>query len=308
MTNVEEITHTGYIEIGDIELYSLVTKSGKRLISASDVFKAVGKSRRGDVRVEGYPAFIGARNIVPYIDDELRTKMIPVAYKAKNGRIAEAYDATIIPGVADLYIEAKNRGALTKPQEQVYERALIIVRALAKLGITALIDEATGFQNDRESQALQTLLQGYISDDLMKWQARFPKEYYEQIYRLYGISDQFDPANVKRPQWIGEFTNKYVYGVFPEVVMEEIKKKNPTKESARGVMYRGHKHFQHLTEKVGLPQLDTHLSQLIIVMRMSADKEEFKVNFQRMFAKELERKEIQDDIKNGASLLFEELN
>ncbi|MGM0156560.1 hypothetical protein IGI47_000848 [Enterococcus sp. AZ191] len=42
---VEEITHTGIIEIGNVQMYSLVTKTGKRLITASDVFTAVGKSR-----------------------------------------------------------------------------------------------------------------------------------------------------------------------------------------------------------------------------------------------------------------------
>ena len=201
-TNVELITHSGYVEIGDAKLYCFVTKSGKRLITATDVFKAVGRSRRGKKRVEGYPAFIGARNIIQFIDDDLRKRLSPIKYKAKNGRIAEAYDASIIPRVADLYIEAHDNGALTLPQENVYKRSLIIVRSLAKIGITALIDEATGYQYDRESQALQRLLKTYISDDLLKWQPHFPKDYYQEIYRLYGISDKFDPNNTKHPQWI----------------------------------------------------------------------------------------------------------
>lgn len=306
MAKVEELTHTGYIEIGDLTLYALVTKSGKRLITATDVFKAVGRSRRGNARIEGYPAFIGARNIVQFIDDDLKSRLTPIKYRAKNGRIAEAYDATLIPRVADLYIEAHDKGALTKPQEAVYRRSMIIVRSLAKLGITALIDEATGYQYDRESKALQKLLSAYISEDLMKWQMRFPKEFYEEIYRLYGISDKFDPNNVKRPQWIGKFTLKYVYGVFPEKVIDELRKRNPVKESARSTMYRGHKYFQYLTENIGIPQLDKHLNQLIMVMRMSSDHIDFDKNFKKMFAKELERKSIQDDIKNGLIPLFDD--
>ncbi|MFT8425734.1 MAG: P63C domain-containing protein [Liquorilactobacillus sp.] len=301
----EQLTHTGYIEIGDLTLYALVTRSGKRLITASDVFKAVGKSRRGNVRVAGYPAFIGARNLIQFIDDDLEKRLQPVKYRAKNGKIAEAYDATIIPRVADLYIEAHDKNALTKPQEEVYKRSLIIVRALAKLGITALIDEATGYQYDREAKALQKLLQAYISDDLMKWQMRFPREFYEQIYRLYGISDRFDPSNVKRPQWIGNFTLKYVYGIFPDAVLNELKRKNPKIESARNTMYRGHKFFQNLTENIGIPELDKHLNQLIIVMRMSKNKDDFDKNFRKMFSKELERKAIQDDVKQGLVSIFD---
>ncbi|MBC1521418.1 hypothetical protein HB912_07140 [Listeria aquatica] len=300
----EEITHSGYIEIGDVKMYALVTKSGKRLITASDVFSAIGKSRRGDIRVEGLPAFIGAKNLLPFIDDDLYDSIQPIRYRAKNGRISTAYDATIIPKVADLYVSAYEVGSLTKSQEPVYERALMMIRALAKVGIVALIDEATGFQYDRDSKNLQKLLSAYISKDLMKWQARFPIEFYEQIYRLYGISASFDPRNPKRPQWIGNFTNKYVYGIFPDDVMNEIKKRNPIKEGVRGTIFRGHKHFQHLTENIGIPQLDKHLAKLIGVMVLSEDIQDFEKNFQKAFHIELDRKRLQDDIKNGINPLF----
>lgn len=301
---VEEITHTGIIEIGNVQMYSLVTKTGKRLITASDVFTAVGKSRRGESRVEGMPAFIGAKNLLPFIDENLEKCIQPIKYKAKNGKISTAYDATIIPRVADLYISAHRVGSLTKSQETVYERSLMIIRVLAKVGIVALIDEATGYQYDRDSQNLQRLLSAYISEDLMKWQARFPMEFYEQIYRLSGIHDKFDPKNPKRPQWIGTFTNKYVYDVFPDEVMQEIKKRNPIKESSRGTIFRGHKHFQYLTENVGLPQLDKHLSKLIGVMQLSENMEDFKNNFNKVFQNELDRKRLQDDIKSGNYPLF----
>lgn len=303
---IEQLTHTGYIEIGELKMYSIVTKSGKRLIRAIDVFHAVGKSRRGDIRVDGYPAFIGAKNIIQFIDSDLKEKMQPIKYKAKNGKVSEAYDATIIPEIADLYIKAHEKGVLTMAQETVYERSLIIVRSLAKLGITALIDEATGYQDDRESHALQKLLQAYISEDLMKWQRRFPIDFYREIYRLYDL--KFDPKNPKRPQWIGNFTLKYVYGVFPEEVMEEIKKRNPKVSSPRKTVYRGHKHFQHLTEEIGIPQLDKQLNQVIVVMKMSNNIDEFDENFNRVFAKELEHKAIVDDTKNGLVNLFDEVN
>lgn len=304
-SKIEVITHSGYIEIGNTRLYCFVTKSGKRLITATDVFKAVGRSRRGNKRVTGYPAFIGARNLIQFIDDDLKSRLMPIKYKAKNGRVAEAYDASIIPRVADLYIEAHDKGALTIPQEAVYRRSLIIVRSLAKVGITALIDEATGYQYDRESQALQKLLSAYISNDLLKWQPHFPREYYQQIYRLYGISDKFDPRDTRHPQWIGNFTNKYVYGVFPSEVMKEIKRQNPPKYSGH-FMYRGHKNFQFLTENVGIPQLDRHLARLVAVMQLSTNMDDFDKNFKKVFAKDLERKSIQDDIENGLIPLFDE--
>ncbi|RHW54432.1 P63C domain-containing protein [Lactobacillus bombicola] len=296
---IETITHSGQVELGNVMLNCMVTKSGKRLVTASSVFKAVGRSRRGNIRVDNYPAFIGAKNLIQFISDDLREKLVPIDYKAKNGKTSEAYDASIIPEVADLYVEAHDKGALTAPQEKVYIRSLIIIRSLAKVGMTALIDEATGYQYDRESHELLRLLKAYVSEDLLKYMPHFPKQYYQEIYRLYGISESFDPRNTKHPQWIGKFTNKYVYGVFPDEVMEEIKKRNPTTVSPRGLVYRGHKNFQFLTENIGIPQLDQHLAKLIGVMQLSENKDDFDKKFNKVFAKELERKNIQKDIKNG---------
>lgn len=99
------------------------------------------------------------------------------------------------------------------------------------------------------------------------------------------------------------FTNKYVYGVFPSEVMKEIKRKNPPKHSER-FMYRGHKNFQFLTENIGIPQLDRHLAKLVTVMQLSDDLNDFDKKFKMIFAKELERKAIQDDIENGLIPLF----
>lgn len=299
MSEIETITHSGQVELGNVSLHCMVTKSGKRLITATSVFKAVGRSRRGNKRVGNYPSFIGAKNLIQFISDDLKEKLTPIKYKAKNGKTAEAYDASIIPEVADLYVEAHNKGALTGPQEKVYVRSLIIIRSLAKVGMTALIDEATGYQYDRESHELLRLLKAYVSEDLLKYMPHFPKAYYQEIYRLYGISDSFDPKNTKHPQWIGKFTNKYVYGVFPDEVMDEIRKRNPVTVSPSGTVYRGHKNFQFLTENIGIPQLDQHLAKLVGVMQLSEDKDDFDKNFKKVFAKELERKSIQNDIKKG---------
>lgn len=298
-SNIEEITHTGRLDIGGMEIHAYVTKSNKRLISAADMFTFTGRSRRGQVRIPGLPAFIGAKNLLFYMNDDLKKLVQPIKYKAKNGKIAEAYDATVLPEVADLYIAAHEDNVLMERQQAAYQKSLILIRSLAKVGIVSLIDEATGFQFDRDSQNLQMLLKAYISKDVMKWQRRFPREFYEEIYRLYGYSENKNVKIENRAAWIGNFTNTYVYGVFPDDVMDEIRKKNPVKESERGLVYRSRKHFQHLTDTVGLPQLDKHLAKLIGVMQLSENKDDFKINFEKVFKKDLERKAYQDDIKNG---------
>lgn len=284
-------THRGYLKIADKEIPCAVLENGKRVVSQTGLFEAFDRPRKGSSRVEGVPSIIGAKNLLQYIDDEITEKAEIIRYYHTNGKVAQGYDAELIPMVCDLYIQAQENGKLQASQDRLYARAITLIRALAKVGITALIDEATGYQFDRDSQELQKLLEVYISKDLMKWQRRFPNVYYKEIFRLYDWS--YDPASQLRPQQIGKFTNKYVYDLFPAEVMEEIRKRNPKlKSDSRS--FRRNRHHQYLTTDIGLPQLDSHIAKLLGVMKLSKDAKHFDENFKMAFDEELALKEAQD--------------
>lgn len=54
------------------------------------------------------------------------------------------YDATVLIDICDSILSAKNAGDLTEKQIQYAVHADKIIRAVAKVGIVALVDEATG--------------------------------------------------------------------------------------------------------------------------------------------------------------------
>ena len=62
----------------------------------------------------------------------------------------------------------------------------LLMRGLAHVGIIALVDEATGFQQIRDRDALQAILDAYLRKELAAWAKRFPDEFYQQIFRLRG--------------------------------------------------------------------------------------------------------------------------
>jgi hypothetical protein len=284
-------THRGYLHIGDKDIPCAVLENGKRVISQTGLFDAFDRPRKGSSRLEGAPSIVGAKNLQKYVDDELKDKSEIIYYYHTNGRIAFGYDAELIPIVCDMYIEAKEDGGLLSSQEKLYARSITLIRSLAKVGITALIDEATGYQLDRDNQELQKLLEAYISKDLMKWQRRFPNVYYKEIFRLHDWV--YDPTSSSRPQYIGKFTNKYIYDLFPNEVMEEIKKKTP-KVKNETKSFRKNRFHQLLTTDIGLPQLDNHISKLLGVMKLSKTSKQFEENFKVAFDEELALKEIQD--------------
>lgn len=280
---IYEATHRGYLKIGEKEIPCAVLENGKRIISHTGLFQAFDRPSHGAKRIEGLPSVVSAQNFLEYVTPEFEEKAHVIFYKHVNGRTAKGYDAEIIPLICELYLDANQDGKLYASQVKLAERALIIIRALSKVGITALIDEATGYQYDRQRQELQILLEAYIAKDLMEWTKRFPNDYYEEIYRLHNWD--FDPNKSNRPQYIGFFTNKYVYDFFPEDVIKEIKKKNPVVPN-KG--YRKNKLFQYLTPGIGIKQLDDHMSKLTTVMKLSGDLQDFKLNFYKTFKREID--------------------
>lgn len=279
-SEIHEATHRGILHIAGANVPCAVLSNGKRIISQTGLFQAFDRPRKGEKRQEGLPSIVGAANLLPFVTDELKEKSRAIHYVHTNGKLASGYDAEIIPVICELYLTANDMdGILVESQQKIVLRATAIIRALAKVGITALIDEATGYQYDREKDELQRLLQAYIAEDYLKWQARFPRKYYQEVFRLH--SWEYDPQSLKRPQYLGKFTNEFVYKQLPKGVLEELRRKNPTNDNGN----RRRRHHQHLTNDVGIPHLDRHLTKLITVMELSENVENFKKNFNRVFNK-----------------------
>jgi hypothetical protein len=280
--DVFEATHRGYLEIVGARIPCAVLKNGKRVISQSSLFTAFDRPRKGEKRQEGLPSIIGAKNLVPHVTNELREKCKVIQYYHTNGAISAGHDAELIPLICDLYLEANKvePSVLVASQMKLVERAEILLRSLAKVGIIGLIDEATGYQYDREKDDLQRLLSKYIAEEFLPWTSRFPREYYQEIFRLHGW--EYDPLSLKRSPYVGRFTNEFVYEVMSPEVLKELKMKNPILENGR----RRRKHHQHLTEGIGVPHLERHLTKLVTVMQLSDSIDDFKNNFNRAFKKE----------------------
>jgi hypothetical protein len=273
-----EAPYEGILKLGNNELNCYVLSDGTRLISQSAVFKAFGRERRGRRRIsEGgikVPSFIDAKNLEPFIDSQLSDVINPIMFKNKQGKLIYGYRAEIIPLVCDLYLKAREAGnVLTSQQLTVARSAEILVRSLAKVGIIALVDEATGYQYERENNALQAILKLLISDEILEYQKQFQISFYKEIFRLWNIP--FTDQNIKRkPQFIGHLTNKFVYQNMPAgtIVLEKLKDKTP-KTISGNYKFRFH---QSLTKEAGIEALKKVLYSIEAIASISRDKNHFK--------------------------------
>jgi P63C domain len=288
----------GAILVGDSELKCAVTEDGTRLINQQTFLVALGRAPKAKggtgVRAAAVPAFLSAANLQPYVSQELREMSDPILYAPSGGGRAYGYRAEIIPEVCEVYLEAREDGVLQKRQLPAARAAEILVRGLARVGIIALVDEATGYQDVRARDELQRILEAYVQAEFRPWIKTFPDEFFREIYRLQGW--EYKPGTSKRTPYVGKLVNKYVYDQLPPGVHEELKRLNPRNE--RG--YRPRKFHQFLTADTGSPQLDKQIATVTTLMRISQSKEEFEILFERAFPPLEPRLPLRVPIEDGS--------
>lgn len=267
-------THKGKLKILDTEIDCAVLEDKTRVLSERATTKALGGKRGGSHwrrKKEGegtdFPVYLSAKNLIGFIDEELKQSLMnPIEYRSSTGnQIGHGIEATTLPRICEVYLKARDAGALLPAQEHIAEQADMLIRAFAKVGIIALIDEATGYQAEREKNELERLLAVYLTDERLKWSRRFPLSFYREIYRL--NKWPWPPLNSsKRPGVVGQYTNDIVYERLPSGVLDKLKELNPTDELTHR---RKYKHHQFLSTNIGQPDLQAHILQVVALMRAS---------------------------------------
>jgi len=262
------------LRIGEIEIPCYVLDDQRRVIVNSGMLGALVMSRgssrtsRGDRLVR----FIHGKRINPFISQSLQDVISePIRFSTRRG-LANGYEATVLVDLCDAIFEAHKRGALENRQLHIAERAEILLRGFAKVGIIALVDEATGYQADRDRNELHKILAAYISPDLMPWTQRFPENFYQEMFRLQGW-DFSQRKGGRAPMKAGELTAQIVYEKLPHGVLAELRRRNPVvnPETHR----RRNKHHQYLSDKIGHDHLDKHLIKVVTLMQNSDTWDQF---------------------------------
>jgi hypothetical protein len=270
------------IKIADIELECAVLddEGNTRVISETRFMAALGMYRSGALsnrraKAEGgsakEPLFLAYKNLKPFIQKHLGPEHFePIPYVTPEGGLATTgIRATVLPKICEVWIDADRAGVLGHRQELIAAKADVLFRGFAHVGLIALIDEATGFQDDRARDALAQILEAFVAKELQPWVKTFPIDYYKEMCRLRSVP--YSPS-MKLPQYFGHLTNDVVYARLAPRVLEEIQGKNPVVKTATSKKgYRKNKNFQWLTEDIGSPKLNQHLSNVVVLMKASPD-------------------------------------
>lgn len=259
------------LSIGECELECYVLEDGRRVLSGQGMQEALGLGKSsGSILKE----FITQDTLIPFIPSDFSEALNnPEKFirPGRGGALAKCFEAHLLPDICDAILEARHKGVLTTDRQlRVALQCEIIVRALSRVGIDALIDEITGYQEVRERYALQKILDKYITDDWSQWSITFPESFYKELFRLKGL--EYPRLGGRKPQCVGHWTNDIIYDRLAPGVKDELKRINPRSPITGG---RKRKHFQYLTEDFGQRELKEMISNTTFLMKGCASWRKF---------------------------------
>jgi hypothetical protein len=271
----------GSFWIGNTEIAAAVLRDETRIITQASFLRALGRSRSPKAgtgvlsTIDELPFFLRAEALKPFITSDLVASTKPLFYRTRSGGKGVGYNAITLKRVADVYLRFRDAavaatGRIPPRYAHMISAADAVIRGLAEVGIVALVDEATGYQEVRRRTALQDVLDAYLRRELAAWAKRFPDEFYKEIYRLRGWEwrgRRFNP-----PQAVAGYTNDFVYERLAPGIREELERRMPTTESGN----RKGKLHQLFTDDIGHPALAQHLHAVTVLMKASNSWGQFK--------------------------------
>ena len=211
------------LRLGGHEIPCYVLGDGRRVLAQRGVIQALGMAPGGSSHGRDRLAkILGQNRLKDHVPKSLSSGTLsPIEFRTQDNRRVLGYEATILPDICDAILSARKAGHLHARQEAMAEQCEILLRGFARVGIIALVDEATGFQYDRRRDELRQILEQYVSKELARWERAFEADFYKHIYRLKGW--KMDPNTSKRTHQVARLTVDLVYDRIHPDLLKELK-------------------------------------------------------------------------------------
>lgn len=254
-----KVIASGVLEIFN-EIPCYVLDDGQRIFRLSNITKALRGIEHGK-----FGNYLAASNVQKYLperlwplNDELHDRVPQGVVEFElNRKVEKGYNSEDFMDVCTAFIEASyNNEGLSGAQKEIAINAQRYIIACAKVGITALIDEATGYQNYREHNALQLKLKFFLTEQLRDWEKTFPDELWRQFGRLTNWQGNIN----SRPKYWGKLVNEFIYECLDKDLANYLKENKPLVPS-------NVKYHQWLNENNGVRALSEHIWQIVGMAR-----------------------------------------
>ena len=153
MPNEYQISHEGELILGEnVEPISCyILKNGDRILSTAGVQRALGLETGENQRSSGrMDEILNSKAVTRSLSDNKTSANFQTITCYRGKQKISAFRAESLPEICEVLLKArdfalKNNLELGSRQKSVIEHADILIRSFAKVGIIALVDEATGY-------------------------------------------------------------------------------------------------------------------------------------------------------------------
>ena len=266
METSRKINYTGEIDLNGYKIPCYVLEDGTRILSGRGIqssLKLLDEDGKAEQRSGArFARFLAGKTLKPFLFKDKALGHYQPILAHLGGQPITGYEATLLPDLCDAVLEARAAGVLkTERQQTVATQCEILIRGFARVGIIALVDEATGFQEVRALDALQKYLNEFLLKEHAKWALRFPEVFFRLLFQMMGW--QWNELSTRKPQYIGKLINNLVYERLGPNILHELRERNPANEKGN----RAARHHQFFSENVGHPKLQEHLASLMALLR-----------------------------------------
>ncbi len=261
----------GTLPIGEAELPVFVLDNGVRVISRTGATGLL-TDKKGGGNLESY---LRVEALESYIPSDLPGLSIEFELEEVVNKRVIGFSAETFIEICRAYVKALSDGALkTQRQSEIAVKASMFLASCAKVGLIALIDEATGYQYDRAVDALQVKLKAFLADEMREWEKTFPNELWIEFGRL----TKWHGSVTQRPKYWGHLVTELVYGYLDADVTKWLKENHPQPRHGRNW-------HQWLSEQYGLQKLFQHFYILIGVAKTCHNMRELREKMAEMYGK-----------------------
>jgi hypothetical protein len=251
----------GSLDLGIASVDCYVLDTGERVISYRATVKAIADVEGGQLL-----EYIDRVAIRQYITKESILSDSTDFFLQGTQLKAKGIKAEAFLDICKAYVSALASGGLTtERQKEIAIRCSLLLSSCSYIGIIALIDEATGYQYEREDNALQIKIKAYIAEELRDWEKTFPDELWEEFGRL---TNWKGPLH-SRPKWWGKLVVELIYDALDPEVSQYLKDNKPSPK-------KGQNYHQWLTADVGLKHLIPHINQVIGIAKSCKSMKELQ--------------------------------
>ncbi|HEV2843168.1 MAG TPA: P63C domain-containing protein [Chthoniobacterales bacterium] len=263
----------GTLEITEgVSLPCYVLNDGRRVISRTGATQVLTENKGGG-NLENY---LKVAALAPHLPATLPDQAIQFQIPGVVNKTVIGYEAGAFLDICRAYVSAQNAGDLgTKRQLEIAAKSAMFLAACAKVGLIALIDEATGYQYAREDDALRFKLRVFLEEEMRQWEKTFP----DQLWHEFGRLTRWTGSVTQRPKYWGKLVMELIYEYLDADVAAWLRENAPQPR-------HGSNYHQWMSNQFGLKKLIEHIWMVIGMAKACETMQELRDRMAYQFGRQ----------------------